>query len=151
MYREVWSKAKEYVGIDLNPHSLAPTLAGDNRILIRYFDMDAFNIFDVDAYSSPWQLARYIVKNRRKAPFHIVLTSGEKRGMQTPHCNKFIRAVLGLQAFSDCRMLHRFHNLVVEIMIKNLLELRWSRKSRIWICRDMGISKMSYILIKFVR
>lgn len=76
MWRNVWSNAEHYVGCDLKWYRDRVRLAyvGDNRRVMRAIDLGAFNIFDLDAYGSPWDQAT-IVASRR------MVASGEKVGL----------------------------------------------------------------------
>lgn len=73
-YRAVWHEAASYVGCDLEffpDERLA--FKCDNRRVLRTLDLAAFNIFDLDAYGSPWEQL-YLIAVRRR------MTAGERVG-----------------------------------------------------------------------
>lgn len=80
MYRAVWRKAKSYVGCDtrwFQDERLA--YVADNRRVLRAIDLAPFNIFDLDAYGSPWDAAAIIAHRRTLAPgerLGLMLTEG---------------------------------------------------------------------------
>src|SRR5262252_2796473 len=58
LHDAVWCEAAEYVGCDekwFRDHRLM--YVADNRRVLRAVDLTAFNIFDLDAYGSPWEQA----------------------------------------------------------------------------------------------
>jgi hypothetical protein len=79
LYSLVWSQAAAYTGCDVrwfNDHRRM--FVGDNRRVLRAIDLAAFNVFDLDAYGSPWEQAIIIAARR---PLHgerlgLVLTDG---------------------------------------------------------------------------
>lgn len=123
MYQHIWHEAETYLGIDKDkPHNLAPTLRMRAEVASQHFDLDAFNIFDVDCYDSPWLVARRIVRRRGPGKFALILTSGESRGMRNGDTNELIRSTLGLSKFSDLRLLDRYRYVVWGVMLRSLLE-----------------------------
>jgi hypothetical protein len=67
LWRQVWNRAAEYAGCDASPWALgeAPRYACDNRRLLRCLDLQRFNVFDLDAFGSPWEQL-ILVAARRK-------------------------------------------------------------------------------------
>ncbi len=80
MYRDVWKQAAEYTGCDLKyfrDQRLA--FVSDNVRVMRAIDLTRFNIFDLDAYGSPWQQALILAARRpvaSKERIGLVLTEG---------------------------------------------------------------------------
>lgn len=81
MYRQVWREAAHYVGCDMRfvrDERLA--FVADNRRVLRAIDLTAFNVFDFDAYGSPWEQL-YIVAARRPLrggeTVGVVITDGQ--------------------------------------------------------------------------
>lgn len=124
MYKHVWSKADGYLGTDRdNPHDLDRTIKISAELAVANLDLRPFNIFDVDCYSSPWIVARRILRKVTPGRFGLTMTSGEDRGLKNGHSNEIIRSTLGLSHFSDLRLLGRYQKLINKLMIKSLLEL----------------------------
>lgn len=66
MHAAVWSKAASYVGCDLElVRDRRTAFVADNRRVLRALDLERFNLFDLDAYGSPWEQALIIATNRR--------------------------------------------------------------------------------------
>jgi hypothetical protein len=80
MYSAVWQYAGSYVGCDLKwPRDGRFMYAGDNRRVLRAIDLKHFNVFDLDAYGSPWEQAIIVADRRHVAAgelFGLVLTEG---------------------------------------------------------------------------
>lgn len=66
MFSEVWKLAAGYTGIDERWHNDSRRMfVGDNRRVMRAIDLRPFNLFDLDAYGSPWTQAMIIADRRR--------------------------------------------------------------------------------------
>lgn len=66
MYTAVWKDADAYTGCDLKwQRDDRRMFCGDNRRVLRAIDLKAFNVFDLDAYGSPWEQAIIIADRRR--------------------------------------------------------------------------------------
>lgn len=80
MYREVWRAASAYVGCDLEWFRDArPAYVADNLRVMRALDLAEFNVFDLDAFGSPWEQALILAARRTVAPgerIGVVLTEG---------------------------------------------------------------------------
>lgn len=80
MYSAVWKDAEHYTGCDLKRQTDGRTMfAADNRRVLRVIELAPFNVFDLDAYGSPWEQAIIIADRRRVAPgelLGLVLTEG---------------------------------------------------------------------------
>jgi len=80
MYEAVWRDARTYIGCDhkfFNDRRSA--FVADNRRVLRAIDLGAFNIFDLDAYGSPWEQAIIIASRKDVEPgdkIGFVLTEG---------------------------------------------------------------------------
>jgi len=80
MYDGAWREAASYVGCDLIWYrDERLTFVADNRRVLRAIDLRPFNIFDLDAYGSPWEQAIIIAARRPLEPgdsVGLVLTEG---------------------------------------------------------------------------
>lgn len=75
MHRAVWHRASSCVGCDLEWFSGSRlAFVADNRRVLRTIDLGRFNIFDLDAFGSPWEQAIIVAARRRVA-------AGERIGM----------------------------------------------------------------------
>lgn len=85
MYSAVWKHAERYVGCDLKwVRDSRVMFAADNRRVMRAIDLAPFNVFDLDAWGSPWEQA-IIVADRRRVHagelLGLVLTNGDGRAL----------------------------------------------------------------------
>lgn len=82
MWLGAWRDADLHVGCDLRPITLdepMPRMCCDNLLALRCLDLQRFNIFDFDAFGSPWDQALVLATRRKWAPGErgaIVLTDG---------------------------------------------------------------------------
>jgi len=63
MRRLAYPNVKSWLGIDEDPRS-PNSIHGDNRIILRGLDISGFNLFDIDAFGSPWHQV-WLVSQRR--------------------------------------------------------------------------------------
>lgn len=66
MWRAVWSRAASYVGCDevYVPFDPRRRFVGDNRRVMRAIDLQAFNVFDLDAFGEPWEQLTILAARR---------------------------------------------------------------------------------------
>ena len=82
MWRGAWHRADHYLGVDVRPwRSDEPhhRLVMSNAKAVAALNLQAYNIFDLDAYGEPWSIAVAIAKRRTWAPGELgalVLTDG---------------------------------------------------------------------------
>lgn len=80
MHRDVWRDAEHYVGCDMRWYrDDRAAYVADNRRVLRAIDLSEFNLFDLDAYGSPWEKVIIIAARRtvsRGEMIGICLTDG---------------------------------------------------------------------------
>lgn len=80
LHKAVWHRAHSYVGCDLQFfRDDRMAFVADNRRVLRSIDLAQFNLFDLDAFGSPWEQAYIIAKRRPLAigeRLGLVLTEG---------------------------------------------------------------------------
>ena len=66
MWSSVWVKADSYIGCDLewDIKDPRPRFVGDSLRILRSLDLSKYNIFDVDAFGSPWEVMQIILSKR---------------------------------------------------------------------------------------
>lgn len=89
MFDAVWGRADAYTGGD---HELKQVLAhkaacyhADAEVLLRALDLTGWNIFDLDAYGSPWTEVTILAARRQLRPGErvaVVITDGAPRRAQ---------------------------------------------------------------------
>jgi hypothetical protein len=81
MHRSVWKDAASYVGCDQRSWARThpPRYVGANQLVMRSIDLQRFNVFDLDAYGSPWEQVAILLGRRTWAPGErggLILTDG---------------------------------------------------------------------------
>jgi hypothetical protein len=81
MREQVWNEADTYVGCDkrYTPFESVRRFVGDNRVVLRSVDLQPYNIFDLDAFGSPWGCALIIAARRKWKPKErgaVIVTDG---------------------------------------------------------------------------
>jgi hypothetical protein len=99
MYREVWREALDYTGCDLVWYRDGRrAFVADNRRVLRAIDLDAFNLFDFDAYGSPWEQVLILCARRRVAAgerLGLVLTDGSATNLNLGGLPRALREIAG--------------------------------------------------------
>jgi hypothetical protein len=94
MWEGAWQLADDYTGCDIAPLKLDEPMARmccDNQLALRALDLQRFNVFDFDAFGSPWNCALILATLRKWKPGEqgaVVLTDGSSlkiRYGELPH------------------------------------------------------------------
>jgi hypothetical protein len=102
MHAAVWKDARAYVGCDTRwIDDGRPAYVADNRRVLRAIDLGAFNVFDLDAYGSPWEAA-LIIAARRPVPegerVGIIVTDGAGLAYKANSIPTAVKQLAGLRA-----------------------------------------------------
>jgi len=103
MWQGAWAKADQYVGCDLLPITLEEPMARmccDNTIALRHLDLQQFNIFDFDAFGSPWDCALILAERRHWLPEELgalVLTDGSSMKLRYGALPNAMAKLIGCQ------------------------------------------------------
>ena len=108
MRREAWSAAASWTGCDQRPWdpSQPARYIADNLDVMRAIDLSRFNVFDFDAYGSPWAQASMLAKLRRWAPGErgaMVTSDGSGASTQWGQTGATLGAVLGADRYEAMR------------------------------------------------
>jgi hypothetical protein len=105
MHAAVWCQAASYVACDqrwMDDDRLA--FVADNRRVMRAIDLAPFNVFDLDAYGSPWEQVLILCARRRVRPgerLAVLLTEGSGLNLRMggmPHALRTIADLSGIPA-----------------------------------------------------
>lgn len=104
MYRGAWHQAEHYVGCDLEWYrDDRYVFVGDNRRVLRAIPLEPFNVFDLDAYGSPWEQA-LIVADRRKwkkgERVSLIITDGTGLNMRFGQMPGAVTQLTGIKKFA---------------------------------------------------
>ena len=133
LHDAVWSGAAAYQGCDMTLYLDSRTMfCADNRRVLRCIDLGTFNIFDLDAFGSPWEQAGIIAARRPVAAgekIGLVLTLGEGLNLKMGGMPKALgrlagftqgvpgalrdgeiadRAIRGIARRMSCEIVHRW-------------------------------------------
>lgn len=101
MYRAAWKDAAAYTGCDLRQFGGGRlAYVADNLRVLRAVDLSAFNVFDLDAYGSPWKQATVIAARRDLAPgerIALVLTDGAPMRARLGQIEAGLAALAGVE------------------------------------------------------
>lgn len=101
MWRMVWREAGGYVGCDLKwyPDERRAYVV-DNKRLMRALDLRAFNVFDLDAWGSPWDQCLILAARRpieKDELVGILLTEGSSFNLKLGGMPKALQQLAGLR------------------------------------------------------
>lgn len=99
MYYDVWSKADNYLGIDKNKYfDKRATICGDAIKAVSTIDLSEFNIFDIDAYGSPYDVLKIIMQRipKNKNKYGFVITDGISMDLRLGRICKGVRYFTGI-------------------------------------------------------
>lgn len=147
MHRAIWSKASSYTGVDERFFFDQRTaFVADNRILLRSIDLTPFNVFDLDAYGSPWEQALIIAKRRPTKPgsrIGIVLTEGSSLSLQFGFLPSELSQITGIP--SKAAGVSRSKPEIMERAIVGLAKLMGCRVVRRWQALGKSGARLLYI------
>ncbi len=116
MFDQVWHRAGSYLGLE--KRFSRPVGAkhgecwrGDNRRLLeRAMARAPWNVIDLDAYGSPWQLFRRVAQLSREPRLAVTLTCGLARNLCSDQTTPWVQALTGTRGLSYTGMLVRWYD-----------------------------------------
>lgn len=122
MYRRAYQGvAVEYVGVDAEKvHDPELCLRMDNRRYIAGHDLTRFNVFDLDAYGSPWALFCRVLELAGPGPLRVFVTDGTPERLRlTNHAGgtKVMSATNGIPRGMDIPCQIRFYVPMVKTLL----------------------------------
>lgn len=150
MYREVWHKAAAYTGCDLKwfRDERSVFVAKCQRVM-RCIDLGEFNIFDFDAYGSPWLQVQILAARRRLAPdekIGVILTDGSGLKLKMGQCPKALAQLCGLEK-SSVPGINRAHDMLIDRALDETCRLMNARILARWEHDRTGRSEMKYLAL----
>lgn len=148
MFDAVWHEACEYVGCDERPWNMddPPRFVADNRLILRTLPLDRFNIFDFDAYGSPWEQVLILASRRVFVPMEtigLVLTDGTSLKSRFGGIPRAVQVLAGLKSLkknpSDLGT-----KAIAEMALRGFLKKTGLHVISAWQADGVGSSKMVY-------
>lgn len=98
MHKAIWNKADDYLGIDkVKYFDERKTICGDARKAINLVKIEDFNIFDIDAYGSPYDILEAVLPRIGAwKQLGFVLTDGSSMDLRLGRISKGLRALTGI-------------------------------------------------------
>lgn len=145
MYRSVWHKAEDYIGIDKRKFfDERITICGDAEKAIRTINLNDYNIFDIDAYGSPYNILSYIVQNRtEKGELAFVLTDGSSMDLRLGRVSRGLRELSGIKNHILKRASNIHDELIIEV-VKNIERITGKKSSDFVIAKGKTGAAMRY-------
>lgn len=147
MHADVWSRAASYVGCDLEwfrDGRLA--YVADNLRVLRAVDLAPFNVFDLDAFGSPWEQALIIAARRKAAPgerIGLAVTEGSGLALKMGDLPRAMAELLGLRGRPAGSI--RWQEELIGQALQRLAQRMGARLVQRWDARRGGGSAMRYI------
>ena len=148
MHRLVWHKAATYVGCDTEWYRDDRLVyVADNRRVLRSLDLRKFNVFDFDAWGSPWEQVLLVSARRGrllpKERLGLVLTEGSGLAVKLaslPTALKLLTRVRMIPAGSAV-----WHDELIGMAIRGTAERMGAKVLKRWQANRGGGSSMRYI------
>lgn len=100
MYNSVWNGAESYLGIDkVKFFDKRKTICGDAMKAVSTIDLSEFNVFDIDAYGSPYDVLCVILDRIQgdKPEYGFCITDGVSMDLRLGNICKGIRQLTGIE------------------------------------------------------
>ena len=111
-----------YLGIDSKPiRDGRPLITIDNRKYLRSADLTPFNVFDLDAYGSPWHQFLIILRRRCLSPrerIAVALTDGLDFKMRMSGLPDGMRPLLNIPPRMNIPCLNAHHEFIAKLIVK---------------------------------
>jgi hypothetical protein len=151
-YRAVWREADSYTGCDLRyfPDERRCFVA-DNLRVMRAIDLSAFNIFDLDAYGSPWHQAFIIASRRKVKPGELIafaVTEGNGYNYKHKNVPHAVTALIGLRQ-AKAEGLHRRRDEVIAAILAALARKMDADVVRRWQAHRADKQSVMYLGVIF--
>lgn len=122
MYNKVWNKADSYTGIDkIKYFDKRETICGDALKAVSSIDLTRYNIFDIDAYGSPYQVLQVIISrlDRSKKEFGFTITDGSSMDLRLGRISKGLRYFTGIN-FHVAKKAGVLHDLFIKDVVAKI-------------------------------
>ncbi len=123
MYQAVWNKADRYTGIDkVKQFDERHTICGDARKALRIIELSDYNIFDIDAYGSPYDVLDDILTLREiSKPVGFCITDGIDMDLRLGRVCKGLRKFIGYE-HNIAKRANNLHDQFIKIVCEKVAE-----------------------------
>lgn len=155
MRRQAWHDVRTWVGCDLaewNYQRDTPRFVADNLRVMRAIDLHAFNVFDLDAYGSPWA-QMLILSARRKwgagERGAVVLTDGSSLKTRMGGVPHAMAQMCGLSQATGLAATASSGGALFDLCLSSWLRASGVKAERRWDALGKGLSAMRYCAVVF--
>ena len=125
MYRDVWKKGDKYTGIDIVEfNDERETIQGDSKEVLNSLDIDRYNIFDIDAYGSPYEELSIILKKLDRNKYNeyaFIITDGLGIDLKMGNIAHSLRSILDIKS-SKIKNAHKLHEVFIQKIVDKLIK-----------------------------
>lgn len=146
MHREAWHAAAHYTGCDVEWfRDDRRVFVADNQTVLRALDLRAFNVFDLDAFGSPWECATIIAARRKVSPGELVglcLTDGSGLRLRLSGVPHALARLVGVG--SNVKLANRGHAAMFDRALDVVCERMGARVVKRWRAVSTARAAMRY-------
>jgi hypothetical protein len=145
MYNAVWNKAKSYEGIDIKEFTDGRKLhIGDAPQILKKINIDKFDVFDIDAYGSPYECLLIILnKIKTRKIRHFIITDGIEIDLRMGNIEQFFGILTGVES-RKINNIHKIHDQLILKLLKNIEHNLNTKVSNFLIAKGKTGSGMRY-------
>lgn len=150
MYNSVWSDADKYTGIDIVKYfDKRNTICGDAFKAVSSIDLTGFNVFDIDAYGSPYLILDKVIERIDKTinEFYFIITDGSAMDLRLGRICHGMRRMTNID-FHVAKRAASIHEDLIKEVIKNIEERLNGVMSEFSIARGKTGAAMRYYAFK---
>jgi hypothetical protein len=153
MYAGAWRNAESYAGCDERTWQVTdpPRFVADNLRLMRCLDLQSFNVFDFDAYGSPWSQIAILAALRRWGPGErgaIVLTDGSSLKLRWGAVPRSMATMAGLSGIQGVPSMSGVHELM-GLALFGFVKRAKVNPVRMWQAEGRGRAQVVYLAMVF--
>ncbi len=150
MHRAVWHEASAYVGCDLKWYrDDRHVYVAKNQRVLRAIDLAEYNLFDFDAYGSPWEQVTILAARRRLQPgerLGLALTDGSGLKLKMGQCPKALAALCLLDK-DKIPGINRLHEILIDKALGEVCRRMGGRIVEQWHQERTGKTEMRYLAV----
>ena len=144
MYKDVWQEANNYTGIDKRKFfDKRHTLCGDALSVVKQIDISGYNIFDIDAYGSPYHILLEIAQRIDLDHVSFCITDGTNMDLKMGRVSRGLREILGAEN-KILKKAHIVHDLLISQVIDRIASITSMEVVKKRIARGITGSSMRY-------
>jgi len=127
MYSKVWYKCNSYIGVDIEPQNdHRMTVSCDAFEYAKSANIEGINVFDIDAFGSPYKCLLAIIKRLKKANIEnriaFCITDGIEIDMRMSNIQYEMAELAGVSV-KKVKNAHLIHDRLIKLIISNIANI----------------------------